>query len=101
MEYPDYVLTIKDRDGTVIAEGHLMRKCIHSISVNENYRRKGYGSLIVQKLVAMGGNWLWVVFNCEPAIEMYKKLGFEVIETVHLKTDGELPFIKMRLKQRR
>ena len=51
---------------------------IHDLEVSQEYRRRGIATGIVTNLVTLGGTFLWVAKDNEPAIALYRKLGFRV-----------------------
>jgi len=62
-----------------IAQGRLTRNWIHDVEVLPEYRRKGYGSRIMEDLIDLGGNILWVHKDNTPAIKLYEKFGFAIV----------------------
>jgi len=77
--------------GGLIRKGHIV-----SVAVLPPYRRKGIGNALVTK--AMDGMRLYNAKQCflevrttnEAAINLYKKLGFDVTRTIHgYYADGE------------
>ncbi len=75
----------------LIRKGHIV-----SVAVLPPYRRKGIGEALVAK--AMDGMQVYNAKQCflevrmtnEPAVNLYKKLGFEVTRTIHgYYADGE------------
>lgn len=81
-----YVIEV---DGSIIASGTLLieNKIIHDfknvghiedIIIHKNYRKKGYGKIIMEKLidVAKNSHCYKVILNCNPECEnYYKKFG--------------------------
>lgn len=65
---------------TVIAKGRLTSGCIHDLDVKPEYRRRGIATDIIEKLVDIGGKYLWVEKKNTAAINLYKKCGFIVSE---------------------
>jgi len=84
-----HIVIIKNND--IIAEGAITNKCIHSIKVTPQYQHQGYGKLILQQLIKLGGNWLWVNINNNSAISLYIQFNFQIID----QTNG---FYKMKIK---
>lgn len=75
----------------LIKKGHIV-----SVAVLPPYRRKGIGEALIVK--AMEGMQLYNAKQCflevrmtnEPAVNLYKKLGFEITRTIHgYYADGE------------
>ena len=71
-------------DPKTVRKGYIV-----SLAVLPNWRRQGIGSVLMKEaLKAMSA---WRVFECflkvrvsnAPAINLYRKSGFEVIETIH------------------
>jgi ribosomal-protein-alanine N-acetyltransferase len=82
----------------LIRKGHIV-----SVAVLPPYRRKGIGEALVAK--AMDAMQLYNAKQCflevrmtnEPAINLYKKLGFEVTRTIHgYYADGEDAYLMSR-----
>lgn len=65
-------------NGNVVASGSLTDECIHEVEVAEKYRRQGYGTMLVKKLISLGGRWMWVNSNNQAAMALYTHLGFEI-----------------------
>lgn len=92
---PDYVLSLFDSnpfakflvcvvDGTVV--GYLYysdiydRIEINQITVFDYYKRRGYGSMLMGKVLSFGKNVsLEVNVNNISAIDLYKKYGFRIV----------------------
>ena len=92
---PDYVLSLFDSnpfakflvcvvDGTVV--GYLyyrdiyVRIEINQITVFDYYKRRGYGSMLMEKVLSFGKNVsLEVNVNNISAIDLYKKYGFRIV----------------------
>jgi ribosomal-protein-alanine N-acetyltransferase len=81
--------------GGLIKKGHIV-----SIAVLPAYRRKGVGEALVRR--AMEGMRFYNVKQCflevrvtnTPAINLYKKLGFQVTRTIHgYYSDGEDAYV--------
>jgi ribosomal-protein-alanine N-acetyltransferase len=82
----------------LIRKGHIV-----SVAVLPPYRRKGIGEALVAK--AMEGMQVYNAKQCflevrmtnEPAINLYKKLGFEVTRAIHgYYADGEDAYLMSR-----
>ena len=82
----------------VIKKGHIV-----SVAVLPQYRRKGIGQALITE--AMEGMRLHNAKQCflevritnTPAIDLYKKLGFEVTRTIHgYYADGEDAYVMSR-----
>jgi ribosomal protein S18 acetylase RimI-like enzyme len=63
---------------TEIAHGRMTDGCIHDVDVHPEYRRCGHGTEIVSRLIDMGGRYLWVASDNQPAVELYLSLGFHI-----------------------
>jgi ribosomal-protein-alanine N-acetyltransferase len=81
--------------GGVVKKGHIV-----SIAVLSNHRRKGVGEALVKE--AMEGMRFYNAKQCflevrvtnTPAINLYKKLGFQITRTVHgYYSDGEDAYV--------
>ncbi|MEM2971779.1 MAG: ribosomal protein S18-alanine N-acetyltransferase [Candidatus Bathyarchaeia archaeon] len=81
--------------GGLIKKGHIV-----SIAVLEPYRRKGIGQALINK--AIEGMRLYNAKQCflevrvsnTSAIELYKKLGFQITRTIHgYYSDGENAYL--------
>ncbi|MEM3536226.1 MAG: ribosomal protein S18-alanine N-acetyltransferase [Candidatus Bathyarchaeia archaeon] len=81
--------------GGLMKKGHIV-----SVAVLPNYRRKGVGQALIVK--AMEGMKLYNAKQCflevrvtnTPAINLYKKLGFQVTRTIHgYYADGEDAYV--------
>ena len=68
-------------DDCEIAVGSVTDGCIHDVEVAMEYRRHGYGEMIVKSLMLFGGRWMWVAVSNMPAISLYRSLGFRIAET--------------------
>jgi ribosomal-protein-alanine N-acetyltransferase len=84
--------------GGVIKKGHVV-----SIAVMPDHRRKGVGETLVKsameamKLYKAKQCFLEVRVTNDPAVGLYKKLGFEVSRTVHgYYADGEDAYMMTR-----
>jgi ribosomal-protein-alanine N-acetyltransferase len=84
--------------GGFIKKGHIV-----SLAVMPQHRRKGIGQALVVK--AMEGMRLYNAKHCflevrvtnMPAINLYKKLGFKIIRTIHgYYSDGEDAYLMNR-----
>ncbi len=84
----NYNILIYKDDGKVI--GFIMTYTLYdttdilNIIVDKNYRRQNIGSKLIEKIIEINKNnkiMLEVNTNNEPAINLYKKLGFEIINT--------------------
>ncbi len=84
--------------GGFIKKGHIV-----SLAVMPDHRRKGIGQALVVK--AMEGMRLYNAKHCflevrvtnMPAINLYKKLGFKIIRTIHgYYSDGEDAYLMSR-----
>ncbi len=53
------------------------RNEIERLVIFEPYQNKGYGTIVVKRLIHQGYNLLWVRSDNERAIHVYKKCGFE------------------------
>jgi len=80
---------------SLVKKGHVI-----SIAVLEAYRRQGIGKTLLQKameamsLASARECYLEVRVANEPAINLYKKEGFEIVKTlVHYYIDGEDAYI--------
>lgn len=62
----------------VVGRGRVTGGYIHDLEVIPEYRRRGIATWIVTNLVTLGGAFLWVAKDNEPAIALYRKLGFRV-----------------------
>jgi ribosomal-protein-alanine N-acetyltransferase len=84
--------------GGVIRKGHVV-----SVAVLPQYRRKGIGEALIKE--AIEGMHLYNAKQCflevrianTPAIDLYKKLGFQVTRTIHsYYADGEDAYVMSR-----
>lgn len=68
----------KDTITISIKQGHIKitGEWIHDLYVKKRYRKKGYGSLLLQQAILAGGNKLYVNIKNKNAIRLYKKFGF-------------------------
>jgi ribosomal-protein-alanine N-acetyltransferase len=82
----------------VIKKGHVV-----SVAVLPQYRRKGIGQALIAE--AMDGMRVYNAKQCflevrvtnTPAIDLYKKLGFQVTRTIHgYYADGENAYVMSR-----
>jgi ribosomal-protein-alanine N-acetyltransferase len=82
----------------VIKKGHVV-----SVAVLPQYRRKGIGQALITE--AMAGMRVYNAKQCflevrvtnTPAIDLYKKLGFQVTRTIHgYYADGEDAYVMSR-----
>jgi ribosomal-protein-alanine N-acetyltransferase len=82
----------------IIKKGHIV-----SVAVLPQYRRKGVGKALIAE--AMEGMRLYDVKQCflevratnTPAINLYKKLGFQITRTIHgYYADGEDAYVMSR-----
>jgi ribosomal-protein-alanine N-acetyltransferase len=82
----------------VIKKGHVV-----SVAVLPQYRRKGIGQALITE--AMDGMRVYNAKQCflevrvtnTPAIDLYKKLGFQVTRTIHgYYADGEDAYVMSR-----
>jgi ribosomal-protein-alanine N-acetyltransferase len=85
----------------VIKKGHIV-----SVAVLPQYRRKGIGEALIKE--ALGGMGLYNAKQCflevrvtnTAAVELYKKLGFQVTRTIHgYYADGEDAYVMSRKLQ--
>ena len=74
----------------LIGKGRVTGDVIHDLDVELKYRRHGIATEIVRKLIGLGGRRLFVDVKNMPAIRLYQKCGFEIVDD-----DGR--FYKMRL----
>ena len=74
----------------VIGRGRITEDVIHDLDVDLKYRGQGVATEIVRKLIGLGGRQLFVHVKNMPAIRLYQKCGFEIVD----EADG---FYKMRL----
>jgi len=88
---------------TFVFKGLIRKGHIVSVAVLPPYRRKGIGEALIVK--AMDGMQLYNVKQCflevrmtnEPAVNLYKKLGFEITRTIHgYYADGESAYLMSR-----
>ena len=79
----------------VIKKGHIV-----SVAVLPQYRRKGIGQALITE--AMEGMRLYNAKQCflevrvtnTPAVDLYKKLGFQITRTIHgYYADGEDAYV--------
>jgi ribosomal-protein-alanine N-acetyltransferase len=84
--------------GGIIKKGHVV-----SVAVLPQYRRKGIGEALITE--ALKGMRLYNAKQCflevrvtnAPAVDLYKKLGFQVTRTVHgYYADGEDAYVMSR-----
>jgi ribosomal-protein-alanine N-acetyltransferase len=84
--------------GGIIKKGHIV-----SVAVMPKYRRRGVGEALVTK--AIEGMRLYGAKQCylevrltnEAAVNLYKKLGFQVTRTIHgYYADGENAYVMSR-----
>lgn len=70
-------------DGTKVGTVELCpeRHEIARLIIFEPYQNKGYGTQVVQELVAQGYRTLWVRSDNSRAIHVYEKCGFKRAET--------------------
>ena len=73
-------VTISEGD-CEIAVGSVTDGCIHDVEVAMEYRRHGYGAMLVKSMMLLGGSWMWVAASNIPAISLYSSLGFRIAET--------------------
>ena len=74
----------------LVGKGRITGDVIHDLDVELKYRREGVATEIVRKLIGLGGRQLFVHVKNMPAIRLYQKCGFEIVD----EADG---FYKMRL----
>lgn len=85
----------------LIKKGHIV-----SLAVLQSHRHKGIGQALITK--AMEGMRLYNAKQCflevrltnTPAIELYKKLGFQITRTIHgYYSDGEAAYVMAKKLQ--
>lgn len=87
----------------LIATGYLVEKEIGGVYVHPEYQKKGYGKLIVKKLIEVAHakhlDFLWL-HSTPPAFEFYSKLGFVLDEELidYVGNNSPLPYYSMKLK---
>lgn len=57
---------------------------ITDIYTNEQYRNKGYGKAIVEKLLNLSANKNVYLISKEHNLEFYKKCGFEIVKEIYV-----------------
>jgi ribosomal-protein-alanine N-acetyltransferase len=77
---------------------------IYSIAIDKNFREKGFGikllkeSIEEMKLNRVSSVFLYVSTNNAPAIRLYEKMGFVIIEQIKYVCDQKENCYKMELK---
>lgn len=70
---------------TITSDG--VSKCIDLLVVDEPYRKHGIGTQMLDSAVLNhGASWLVVKTTNGPAISIYEKYGFKIVDTYHGKT---------------
>ena len=86
-----YLLFVPDQE-YAIGYGHLefeVNKLWLGIAVSENYKGKGFGNLMLGKLIKTARDnkfeeiFLTVDFDNKPAIRLYEKFGFTLMEKMN------------------
>lgn len=69
---------------------------IFNIEVMKKFRRQGFGKIILNDCVTkFGGIDLTVACDNTPAIELYKKYGFEIVDTVEGQNGRDEYYMKL------
>lgn len=87
-------------ENELIACGTLYKKEICGVYVNTQYHRKGFGKVLVSKLIQTainkGYDHIWL--DSTPiAFDFYKSLGFQLTEerTIYINNNSPLPHFRM------
>ena len=79
----EYKLIIIDHQkvGCLLLEKYEDGLLLNELYLDKNYRRKGIGTSIVTNILNNNSKvYLWVYKENTPALNLYKKLGFKIIE---------------------
>jgi putative acetyltransferase len=114
---PRQRIIVAEIDGSVIAEGSLIRKATDRmahcgslyIGVHDEYQGKGIGTALLAAIIEIADRWLnlqrldlGVFTDNAPAITLYKKFGFEIeaLDPQYALRDGRLTdcYVMARLR---
>jgi ribosomal protein S18 acetylase RimI-like enzyme len=89
-------------DESVVATGYLIEQEIGGVYVHPNYQRKGYGELIVKRLIEIALSkkleFIWL-HSTPPALKFYQRLGFQLQEelTDFVENNAPLHYFSMKM----